>query len=61
MGDTTSLTLADQLIKEICLMTEKYNAAIKENKPLNEAKQIRENVKRLVEELRRVLEHTHDN
>ena len=55
MGELKSISLADQIIKDVCSMSEKYNKAIKENRPLSEAKEIRNNVKKLVDELKRVL------
>jgi hypothetical protein len=51
----------ESLIKEILSETKKYNEAIHGDKPFFEAKEIRRNVKRLADELRKMFQAEREN
>ena len=55
MEQTKSTPLADELIKEIYSLTERYNANIKNGGKFSDAKEIRRKIKALTEELSKVL------
>ncbi|HEV8287382.1 MAG TPA: hypothetical protein VGQ09_23910 [Chitinophagaceae bacterium] len=50
MEEITSIPVVDKIMAEIWLQTKNYNEAIKNNRPLSEAKQIRNKIKELVRE-----------
>jgi hypothetical protein len=54
MEHIKSKPLADQIIYEVCSLTMGYNEAIK-NGTFSEAKEIRDKIKKLIEELKNIL------
>jgi hypothetical protein len=54
MEPIESKPLADQIIYEVCSLTMGYNEAIK-NGTFSEAKEIRNRIKNLIEELKNIL------
>ncbi len=55
MEEIGSNNLTDKLIAEITLLTRNYKEAIKDGKEFSEAKEIRQKIKELIDELKQLL------